>query len=90
MDQSLDDLMMPARFGSLTMLSAKALRIYADRELQHREGTDFPAILAPDDEVCTWIEESGHTQVGPPREIWPNAPDGPDRLSRTISWPYAR
>jgi len=53
------------------------------------EETDFPGILALYDEVCTWIEQSGHTQVGPPRETWHNAPDGPEPLSLTISWPYA-
>ena len=52
------------------------------------EETDFPGILALYDEVCSWIEQSGHTQVGPPRETWHNAPDGPEPLSLTISWPY--
>ena len=51
--------------------------------------TDFPAILALYDEVHSWITDSGRTPVGPPREIWHNAPRDPEPLRLTISWPYA-
>ncbi len=51
--------------------------------------TDFPEILALYDEVHSWITDSGRTPVGPPREIWHNAPRDPEPLRLTISWPYA-
>jgi len=51
--------------------------------------TDFPEILALYDEVHSWITESGRTPVGPPREIWHNAPRDPEPLRLTIAWPYA-
>jgi len=51
--------------------------------------TDFPDILALYDEVHSWITDSGRTPVGPPREIWHNAPRDPEPLRLTISWPYA-
>ncbi len=51
--------------------------------------TDFPDILARYDEVHAWITASGRTPVGPPREIWHNAPSDPEPLRLTISWPYA-
>lgn len=58
---------------------------------RHAEGseTDFPEILALYDEVHSWITSSGRTPVGPPREIWHNAPGDPEPLRLTISWPYA-
>ena len=58
---------------------------------RHAEGaeTDFPEILALYDEVHSWITASGRTPVGPPREIWHNAPRDPEPLRLTISWPYA-
>ena len=61
------------------------------RRRAHAEGheTDFPEILALYDEVHSWITESGRTPVGPPREIWHNAPRDPEPLRLTISWPYA-
>jgi len=44
-----DVLMTAGRFGSLTLLSAKALRIYADRDCCHRPGAPHgvPAASAP-------------------------------------------
>ena len=60
----------------------------AERHAEGRE-TDFPEILALYDEVHTWITDSGRTPVGPPREIWHNAPRDPEPLRLTISWPYA-
>ena len=51
--------------------------------------TDFPEILALYDEVHSWITEAGRVPVGPPREIWHNAPRDPEPLSLTIAWPYA-
>jgi hypothetical protein len=60
----------------------------AERRAEGRE-TDFPDILALYDEVHTWITDSGRTPVGPPREIWHNAPRDPEPLRLTISWPYA-
>lgn len=51
--------------------------------------TDFPEILALYDEVHSWITGSGRTPVGPPREIWHNAPRDPEPLRLTIAWPYA-
>jgi DNA-binding transcriptional MerR regulator len=60
----------------------------AERLAEGRE-TDFPDILALYDEVHTWITDSGRTPVGPPREIWHNAPADPEPLRLTISWPYA-
>jgi DNA-binding transcriptional MerR regulator len=60
----------------------------AERHAEGRE-TDFPEILALYDEVHSWITESGRTPVGPPREIWHNAPRDPEPLRLTISWPYA-
>jgi len=58
---------------------------------RHAEGpeTYFPDILALYDEVHSWITDSGRTPVGPPREIWHNAPRDPEPLRLTISWPYA-
>ncbi len=58
---------------------------------RHAEGpeTFFPDILALYDEVHSWITASGRTPVGPPREIWHNAPSDPEPLRLTISWPYA-
>lgn len=53
------------------------------------EQTDFPAILGFYDGVCSWIDESGHSRVGPPRETWHNTPGSPEPLKLTISWPYA-
>ena len=60
----------------------------AERLAEGRE-TDFPDILARYDEVHDWITASGRTPVGPPREIWHNAPSDPEPLRLTISWPYA-
>lgn len=60
----------------------------AERVAEGRE-TDFPEILALYDEVHSWITDSGRTPVGPPREIWHNAPRDPEPLRLTISWPYA-
>ena len=60
----------------------------AERLAEGRE-TDFPDILALYDEVHAWITASGRTPVGPPREIWHNAPSDPEPLRLTISWPYA-
>ena len=60
----------------------------AERHAEGRE-TYFPDILALYDEVHTWITDSGRTPVGPPREIWHNAPADPEPLRLTISWPYA-
>jgi DNA-binding transcriptional MerR regulator len=60
----------------------------AERFAEGRE-TDFPEILALYDEVHSWITDSGRTPVGPPREIWHNAPRDPEPLRLTISWPYA-
>ena len=51
--------------------------------------TDFPEILAVYDEVHAWITSSGRTPVGPPREVWHNAPRDPEPLRLTVSWPYA-
>ncbi len=62
--------------------------VVAERHAEGRE-TDFPDILALYDEVHTWITDSGRTPVGPPREIWHNAPADPEPLRLTISWPYA-
>lgn len=60
----------------------------AERFAEGKE-TDFPEILALYDEVHAWITSSGRTPVGPPREIWHNAPLDPDPLRLTVSWPYA-
>jgi DNA-binding transcriptional MerR regulator len=60
----------------------------AERRAEGPE-TFFPDILALYDEVHAWITASGRTPVGPPREIWHNAPSDPDPLRLTISWPYA-
>ena len=60
----------------------------AERFAEGKE-TDFPEILALYDEVHAWITSSGRTSVGPPREIWHNAPSDPEPLRLTISWPYA-
>src|SRR6478735_828972 len=60
----------------------------AERQAEGPE-TDFPDILALYDEVHSWITDSGRTPVGPPREIWHNAPRDPEPLRLTISWPYA-
>lgn len=51
--------------------------------------TDWPAILGSYDEVCSWIDDSGHARVGPPRETWHTSPGGDEPLRLTISWPYA-
>jgi DNA-binding transcriptional MerR regulator len=51
--------------------------------------TDWPAILGSYDEVCSWIDDSGHARVGPPRETWHTSPGGEEPLRLTISWPYA-
>jgi DNA-binding transcriptional MerR regulator len=59
----------------------------AERSAEGKE-TDFPEILALYDEVHAWITSSGRTPVGPPREIWHNAPSDPEPLRLTISWPY--
>jgi hypothetical protein len=53
------------------------------------EQTDWPAILGSYDEICSWIDDSGHVRVGPPRETWHNSPGGNEPLRLTISWPYA-
>ena len=60
----------------------------AERSAEGKE-TDFPEILALYDEVHAWITSSGRTPVGPPREIWHNAPLDPEPLRLTVSWPYA-
>jgi DNA-binding transcriptional MerR regulator len=60
----------------------------AERFAEGKE-TYFPEILALYDEVHAWITSSGRTSVGPPREIWHNAPSDPEPLRLTISWPYA-
>jgi DNA-binding transcriptional MerR regulator len=60
----------------------------AERFAEGKE-TDFPGILALYDEVHAWITSSGRTSVGPPREIWHNAPSDSEPLRLTISWPYA-
>ena len=60
----------------------------AERFAEGRE-TDFPEILAVYDEVHAWITSSGRTPVGPPREVWHNAPRDPEPLRLTVSWPYA-
>lgn len=60
----------------------------AERQAEGAE-TYFPEILALYDEVHSWITASGRTPVGPPREIWHNAPRDPEPLRLTISWPYA-
>ncbi len=59
----------------------------AERLAEGKE-TDFPQILALYDEVHAWMTSSGRTSVGPPREIWHNAPSDPEPLRLTISWPY--
>jgi DNA-binding transcriptional MerR regulator len=51
--------------------------------------TYFPEILTLYDEVHSWITDAGRTPVGPPREIWHNAPSDPEPLRLTIAWPYA-
>lgn len=51
--------------------------------------TDWPAILGFYDEVCSWIDSSGSTRVGPPRETWHTVPGSTAPLELTISWPYA-
>lgn len=58
---------------------------------RHAEGPEtwFPEVLALYDEVHTWITTAGGTPVGPPREVWHNAPSDPEPLRFTISWPYA-
>lgn len=62
--------------------------LMASRYAEGRE-TWFPEILALYDDLHSWITASGRTPVGPPREIWHNAPADPDPLRLTISWPYA-
>jgi len=59
----------------------------AERFAEGRE-TDFPEILAVYDEVHAWITSSGRTPIGPPREVWHNAPQGSEPLRLTVSWPY--
>lgn len=58
---------------------------------RYAEGPEtwFPEVLALYDEVHTWITTAGRIPVGPPREIWHNAPSDPEPLRFTISWPYA-
>lgn len=51
--------------------------------------TDFPAILGCYDELYAWVEHTGHTRTGPPREIWHNSPRDAEPLRLTICWPYA-
>lgn len=60
----------------------------ANREAVGSE-TDFPQILALYDEVHSWITDAGRSPVGPPREVWHNAPGGSEPLRLTICWPYA-
>ena len=60
----------------------------AERFAEGKE-TYFPEILALYDEVHAWITSSGRMSVGPPREIWHNAPSDQEPLRLTISWPYA-
>ena len=60
----------------------------AERRAEGPE-TFVPDILALYDEVHAWLTASGRTPVGPPREIWHNAPSDPDPRRLTISWPYA-
>lgn len=60
----------------------------AERFAEGKE-TDFPEILALYDEVHAWITSSGRMPVGPPREVWHNAPLDPEPLRLTVSWPYA-
>ncbi len=59
--------------------------------MRHAEGPEtwYPEILARYDEVHSWITEAGHVPVGPPREVWHNAPGDPEPLRLTICWPYA-
>jgi DNA-binding transcriptional MerR regulator len=59
----------------------------AERYAEGRE-TDFPEILAVYDEVHTWITSSGRTPIGPPREVWHNAPQHSEPLRLTVAWPY--
>jgi DNA-binding transcriptional MerR regulator len=59
----------------------------AERFAEGRE-TDFPEILAVYDEVHAWITSSGRTPIGPPREVWHNAPQDAEPLRLTVSWPY--
>jgi DNA-binding transcriptional MerR regulator len=59
----------------------------AERYAEGRE-TDFPEILAVYDEVHAWITSSGRTPIGPPREVWHNAPSDTESLRLTVSWPY--
>lgn len=61
--------------------------LVATRQAEGKE-TWFPEILALYDEVHGWITDSGRIPVGPPREVWHNAPSDPGPLRLTISWPY--
>jgi hypothetical protein len=49
---------------------------------RYAEGPEtwYPEILALYDEVHSWIMEARCTPVGPPREIWHNAPSDPEPL----------
>jgi effector-binding domain-containing protein len=60
----------------------------ANRDVSGDE-TDWPAVLGHYDEVFSWIEHNGYTQVGPPRETWHSMPGGDVPLAMTISWPFA-
>lgn len=53
------------------------------------EDTDFPAILAAYDQVCSWIEATGGTPVGPPREIWHVRSGAEEACRISVAWPYA-
>lgn len=53
------------------------------------EETWFPGILGVYDDVHAWITRGSGTPVGPPREVWHNAPSGDAPLHVTIVWPYA-
>lgn len=62
--------------------------LVAERYAEGAE-TDFPEVLAVYDEVHSWVSQDGRTPVGPPREIWHNAPSDREPLRLTVSWPYA-
>ena len=61
---------------------------FAQRRLVGPE-TFWPTILSCYDEVSSWVDQSGHTRVGPPRETWHNSPRDAEPLELTVSWPYA-
>jgi len=58
---------------------------------RYAEGPEtwYPDVLALYDEVHMWITQTGRAPVGPPREIWHNAPSDAEPLRFTIAWPYA-